>query len=119
MEIKYKSRLSENQSLRKENESIDICQAEKDYRVLYLKMDREADELNKWKWMLDNVDKEFALALRDQTISMATANISKLTKSLAKDIDLLNELDEKRQLTGQAAVSDNFEQDNAFWDEIH
>jgi DNA-binding Lrp family transcriptional regulator len=120
MEIKYKTQLNENRTLRNDNSSDGICQAEKDYRVLYLKMDRESSELNKWKWILDNVETETQPSFREQTIKMAHAKIKELTKALAKDLEILNDLDAKRKLQPDP-VSDNFDAStlDQFQGEIH
>jgi hypothetical protein len=118
LEIKLKMQLDENQILRNDNSATDICQAERDYRVLYLKMDRDSTELNKWKWMIENADQEFTDNIRAQTIEMANVKIKQLTNSLAKDIDSLNDLDEKRKIP-LISESNNFFQEGMFGTEVH
>jgi len=110
MEEKYKNMIDQNQTLRNENSKPDTLRAERDYRSLYLKIERDTYELNNWKRMLDNLE-SITPAFREETKKIANIKISHYTKSIAKDLEKLQKLEDllmNDKTSAPLSESDNF-----------
>jgi hypothetical protein len=91
-----KENISKDQQQRKIDMSDNITQAERDYRSLYSKMEKDALELNKWKSILDDATTQHSF-FSMETIKMANVIIPRMTEQLTNDVYKLNGLDELRK----------------------
>lgn len=110
MEVKYRNMIDQNQVLRNESAKSDTRQAERDYRSLYLKIERDSYELNNWKKMLDNIE-SITPAFREETKKIANIKIPQYTKSIALDLEKLQKLENElmnNKTSAPLSDSDNF-----------
>jgi hypothetical protein len=119
MQLKYATKKDEDGELDEFNDIVDISQADKKYRSLYLKIERDGYELNNWKRILEDIE-SVSLAFRDDTIKICNIKIPQYTRSIAMDLGDLSRLEAilEQESKEKSQVSDNFKvQENIIFDE--